>query len=73
MTKDYQNLLINPQWLMEHKNDEDLVIVDCVANKHEYYRAHISGSIMRLGVPYVKSIDDFLKLSFLLMSSRDVQ
>jgi thiosulfate/3-mercaptopyruvate sulfurtransferase len=50
------DLLVSPKWLSDHKNDENIVIVDCVYDQNAYTRAHIPDAIMRLGSPYIKSI-----------------
>jgi thiosulfate/3-mercaptopyruvate sulfurtransferase len=65
------DILVDPQWLSDHKEDESLVIVDCVSDKHEYMRAHIPTSIMRLGPAYVKSIDSFGNRSLYITSPKE--
>ncbi|MFW9779830.1 MAG: sulfurtransferase [Candidatus Heimdallarchaeota archaeon] len=50
-------LLVDPLWLAEHLDDENIVLIDCVFDSNAYTRAHIPGAIMRPGTPYIKSVD----------------
>ncbi len=52
------NFLVNAEWLSEHLNDENLVIVDCHWDVNAYLRAHIPGALMRPRHPFVKSEED---------------
>ncbi|MGL1887420.1 MAG: sulfurtransferase [Reichenbachiella sp.] len=54
----YSNFLVKPKWLHEHSKDDNLVIIDCQWDINAFLRAHIPGSIMRPGHPYVKSEKD---------------
>ena len=58
MTYSKSDFLVSPQWLYEHKDESDLVIVDCPWEFYSYTRAHIPGAKCRLGHPYVKSKDE---------------
>ena len=50
MTKQYPHgegvvKWVDVQWLMEHINDEDLMILDVQPNVHDYIKAHIPGAV----------------------------
>lgn len=47
--------LVDANWLMDHLDNENIVVVDCQWDKNAYLRAHIPGAVMRPGHPYVKS------------------
>ncbi|MCH8029580.1 MAG: sulfurtransferase [Candidatus Dadabacteria bacterium] len=51
------DILVSPHWLMEHKDDSDLLIVDCPWDSGSYARAHIPGALCRPGHAYVKAVD----------------
>jgi len=51
------DILVSPQWLDEHKDDGDLVIVDCPWNYYSYTRAHIPSARCRPGAPHIKALD----------------
>ncbi|MEQ9618495.1 MAG: sulfurtransferase [Deltaproteobacteria bacterium] len=50
-------ILVSTQWLAEHGDEPDVVIVDCPWEYYSYTRAHIPGAVCRPGHAYVKSID----------------
>ncbi len=52
---DNSNFLVNPTWLNEHLQDDNLVIIDCQWDVNAYIRAHIPGALTRPGHPYIKS------------------
>lgn len=49
------NFLVEAQWLYEHLQDDNLVIVDCQWDENAYIKAHIPGAIMRPKHAYLKS------------------
>ena len=51
------DFIVEPQWLLEHKDDPDLIIVDSPWDEYSYGRAHIPGAISRPGHSYVKGLD----------------
>ena len=52
------DLLIEVEWLCDHLDDEDLVIVDCQWDANAYLRAHIPNAVMRPGHPFVKKLEE---------------
>ena len=71
MNDSSQNSLVSPLWLKKHINDDNLVVVDCVYDHNAYTRAHIPGAIMRLGSPYIKSVDKNSELKLHLPTARE--
>lgn len=63
-------LLVSTQWLAEHINDDNLIIVDCQWDANAYIRAHIPGALMRPGHPFVKSEPDG-KLTNLMPTAKE--
>ncbi len=60
-----QDLLVEPSWLRDRLEDSGLVIIDCPWDAAAYGRAHIPGSLLRPGHPYVKAeMDGELGLHF---------
>ncbi|HEO65631.1 MAG TPA: sulfurtransferase, partial [Spirochaetes bacterium] len=55
----------------EHKDDPNLVIVDCPWDYHSYARAHIQGAVCRPGHPYVKGQDSFGQLTLHIQGPND--
>ena len=53
-----QHLLVEPSWLRDRLEDPRLVIIDCPWEVAAYGRAHIPGSFLRPGHPYVKAETD---------------
>jgi thiosulfate/3-mercaptopyruvate sulfurtransferase len=51
-------MLVTPQWLHEHREDPDFVVVDCAREDAAYPRAHIPGALLRPGHAFVKQEDD---------------
>ncbi len=53
---DYPNpdLLVDVDWLSDHREDPDLVLVDCPWDDNAFTRAHIPGAVVRPGHPYIK-------------------
>jgi thiosulfate/3-mercaptopyruvate sulfurtransferase len=49
-----QDLLVESSWLRDRLEDPRLVIIDCPWEAAAYGRAHIPGSLLRPGHPYVK-------------------
>lgn len=49
------NFLVNTQWLSNHLQDDNIVIVDCQWDENAYIKAHIPYAIMRPGHSYLKS------------------
>lgn len=47
--------LVDPQWISNHLQDDNIVIVDCQWDENAYLKAHIPNAIMRPGHPYLKS------------------
>ncbi len=56
MNQSTENFLVSENWLVNHLNDENLVVVDCQWDENAYLRAHIPGALMRPGHPYVKAM-----------------
>ena len=52
-----ERLLCSPAWLVEHSDDEDLVVVDCGWDDSAYRRAHLPGAVFRSGHAYIKGLD----------------
>ena len=57
MTYANPNFLVEPDWLLKHRDDSDLVIVDCPWEYYSYTRAHIPGAVCRPEHSYVKGKD----------------
>ena len=57
MNNNMKDFIAEPSWLMEHKDDPDLIIVDSPWDEYSYGRAHIPGAISRPGHSYVKGMD----------------
>jgi len=51
----HTDYLVSAEWLNSHKNDENLIIVDCQWDENAYIRTHITEAFMRPGHPYIKS------------------
>lgn len=57
-----RDLLVDPSWLAEHLDDDDVVIVDCpwdgdvwgAGNGGAYSRAHVPGAVCQTRHPYLK-------------------
>ncbi len=62
-------LLVEPEWLYTHKDDPNVVIVDCPWDYHSYARAHIPGALCRPGHPYIKEQDPYGRLSLHIQGS----
>jgi len=85
MNQSTENFLVSENWLVNHLNDENLVVVDCQWDENAYLRAHIPGALMRPGHPYVKAMTsdspdlflpsemDFLKMMKDLGINNDTQ
>lgn len=67
------DLLVGPQWLHDHLDDPNLVIVDCPWEYYSYTRAHIPGAVCRPGDPHIKAIDQDGVESVLVASESEVQ
>ncbi|GMT48741.1 MAG: sulfurtransferase [bacterium] len=71
MTDTDTALLVEPEWLYKHKDDPNVVVVDCPWDYHSYARAHIHGAVCRPGHPYVKGQDLYGRLSLHVQGSKD--
>ena len=49
------NFLVDTQWLSNHLQGDNIVIVDCQKDENAYIKAHIPNAIMRPGHSYLKS------------------
>lgn len=57
------DILVNANWLLDHKDDPNLVIVDCPWEENSYRRAHIPGAVCRPGHAHMKFTDSNGKLT----------
>ncbi len=53
--KNNNKFLVDTQWLSNHLQDDNIVIVDCQWDENAYIKAHIPNAIMRPGHSYLKS------------------
>ena len=67
------DILVNPEWLVSNKENEDLVIVDCPWEYYSYTRAHIPGAVCRPGHSYIKGLDEEGEQTALIVSEEEVQ
>ena len=67
------DMLVSPQWLHQHKDDPDLVIVDCPWEYYSYTRAHIPGAVCRPEHAYIKNVDEELGQSVLVADLIEVE
>lgn len=51
------DLLVDPDWLLKHRDDANVRVVDC-ATSDAYERAHIAGAIRIPGHPWLKTESD---------------
>lgn len=51
------DLLVDPEWVDDHKGDPEVVIVDCPLAEGSYNRAHIPGALRLPVHPYIKAKD----------------
>ncbi len=57
MTYANANFLVELDWLLERKDEPNLVIVDCPGEYYSFTRAHIPGAVCRPEHSYVKGKD----------------
>jgi len=67
------DILVIPEWLNEHKNDPNLVIVDCPWEYYSYTRAHIPGAVCRPGHAYIKAVNEEAEQSVLVSTKSEVK
>lgn len=67
------DILVSPEWVEEHKDDPNLVLVDCPWEHYSYTRAHIPGAICRPGHPYIKALDEEGGQTVLLATESEFQ
>lgn len=53
-----EDMLVSPDWLNDHKDDPELVIVDCPWEYYSYTRAHIPRAVCRPGHSYIKALNE---------------
>ena len=73
MTYPNPDILVSPQWLTEHKDDQNLVIVDCPWAADAYTKAHIPGAVCRLGHCYIKTNDKDGNMSIYLQTPAEFE
>jgi thiosulfate/3-mercaptopyruvate sulfurtransferase len=67
------DILVSPQWLMDHIKDENLVIVDCPWAADSYTKAHIPGAVCRPGHTYIKRMNSDGTLSVHLQTPQEFE
>jgi|Marorgknorr_s2lv_3_1036020.scaffolds.fasta_scaffold26687_2 thiosulfate/3-mercaptopyruvate sulfurtransferase len=64
--------LVDTDWLSEHLDDENLVVIDCPWDDSAYSRAHIPGAIKRPGHAYIKGVNEDGSNSLLVPGPEDL-
>ncbi|GJM14921.1 MAG: sulfurtransferase [Thermodesulfobacteriota bacterium] len=67
------DILVSPHWLHQHKDDPNLVIVDCPWEYYSYTRAHIPGAVCRPEHAYIKNVDEELGQTVLVADLKEVE
>lgn len=67
------DILVTPEWLHQHKDDPNLVIVDCPWEYYSYTRAHIPGAVCRPEHAYIKNVDEELGQTVLVADLNEVE
>ena len=73
MTYPNPDILVSPKWLIEHKDDQNLVIVDCPWAADAYTKAHIPGAVCRPEHCYIKTKDKDGNLSIFLQTPAEFE